>query len=47
MPNWAAVTQLFNHQTHHRGQITTLIKQLGKDPGPTDVPWLPEFNNND
>lgn len=47
MPNWAAVSQLFNHQTHHRGQITTLIRQLGKDPGPTDIPWLPEFNNHD
>lgn len=44
MPHWAAVSQMFNHETHHRGQITTLLKQLGKDPGPTDIPWLPEFN---
>ncbi len=35
------VTQLFNHQTHHRGQVTTLIKQLGYDPGATDIPWMP------
>ena len=40
-PAWIFVTQLFNHQTHHRGQITTLIKQLGFDPGVTDIPWLP------
>jgi uncharacterized damage-inducible protein DinB len=40
-PLWAAVGHVFNHQTHHRGQITTLIKQLGIDPGVTDLPWLP------
>lgn len=41
MPGWAAVVQVFNHQTHHRGQVTTLLKQLGKDPGPTDLPVMP------
>lgn len=41
MPGWAAVVQVFNHQTHHRGQITTLLKQLGIDPGPTDLPVMP------
>ena len=40
-PGWVFVTQLFNHQTHHRGQVTTLIKQLGYEPGVTDIPWLP------
>lgn len=44
LPHWVAVTQLLNHQTHHRGQLTTLIKQLGHDPGITDIPWMPEFN---
>ena len=34
---WLAVTHYFNHQTHHRGQITTLLSQLGKDPGVTDL----------
>ena len=38
------VTHMFNHQTHHRGQITTLIKQLGYEPGVTDIPWLPALN---
>jgi uncharacterized damage-inducible protein DinB len=28
---------LFNHQTHHRGQITTLLSQMGLDIGDTDV----------
>jgi len=41
MSNAIAVLQLFNHGTHHRGQLTTLIKQSGRDPGPTDIPWLP------
>lgn len=40
-PRWVFVTQAFNHQTHHRGQVTTLITQLGHDPGVTDIPWLP------
>jgi uncharacterized damage-inducible protein DinB len=35
-PLWIAVSQLFNHQTHHRGQVTTLLKQLGHDSGITD-----------
>jgi len=29
--------QLTNHQTHHRGQITTLLFQAGIDPGVTDL----------
>ena len=36
-PLWCAVAHLFNHQTHHRGQITTLLTQLGRDPGVTDL----------
>lgn len=31
------VSHFFNHQTHHRGQITTLLSQLDLDPGPTDM----------
>ena len=41
LPRWVMVTQMFNHQTHHRGQATTLLKQLGVEPGITDIPWLP------
>src|SRR5213079_2984057 len=32
-----ALVHLFNHQTHHRGQLTTLLSQLGIDPGVTDA----------
>jgi uncharacterized damage-inducible protein DinB len=35
-PLWMALTHFFNHETHHRGQATTLLKQLGRDPGVTD-----------
>lgn len=42
-PFWFAATQFFNHQTHHRGQLTTLLSQRGIDPGVTDLIWLPEF----
>jgi uncharacterized damage-inducible protein DinB len=34
---WMALSHLFNHQTHHRGQATTLFMQLGRDPGLTDL----------
>lgn len=44
LPNWLLVTHLFNHQTHHRGQLTTLLFQLGYDPGINDLPWLPSLN---
>ena len=37
VPMWIAVASFFNHQTHHRGQITTLLSQLGRDPGVTDL----------
>ena len=40
-PAWVAATHLFQHATHHRGQATALIKQAGKDPGVTDLPYLP------
>jgi uncharacterized damage-inducible protein DinB len=44
VPGWAAVMHMFNHQTHHRGQVTTLLIQLGQDVGVTDLPWMPHFD---
>jgi uncharacterized damage-inducible protein DinB len=41
MPLYLMVVQMFNHQTHHRGQLTTLLSQLGLDPGVTDLPFIP------
>jgi len=43
LPNWLLVTHMFNHQTHHRGQLTTLLTQQGLDPGITDLPWMPQL----
>jgi uncharacterized damage-inducible protein DinB len=40
-PRWVQVTQMFNHQTHHRGQVTTLLAQAGIDVGVTDLPMIP------
>ena len=31
------LTHFFNHQTHHRGQVTTLLSQAGIDVGVTDL----------
>jgi uncharacterized damage-inducible protein DinB len=42
-PFWVAATHFFNHQAHHRGQLTTLLMQAGVDPGVTDLIWLPEL----
>jgi uncharacterized damage-inducible protein DinB len=39
---WVCVTHFFNHQTHHRGQVTALLSQCGKDYGVTDLIALPE-----
>ncbi|MDX8404091.1 MAG: DinB family protein [Mariprofundaceae bacterium] len=36
-PLGALLQHLFNHQTHHRGQVTTLLFQAGIDPEATDL----------
>lgn len=41
LPTWVFVVHLFQHQVHHRGQVTTLLSQLGLDPGSTDLPFTP------
>jgi uncharacterized damage-inducible protein DinB len=38
---WKLVTHFFNHQTHHRGQLTALLSQAGIDYGSTDLLLLP------
>ena len=40
-PAWLLVTHMFNHQTHHRGQVTTLLSQQGIDVGVTDLMMMP------
>ena len=38
---WKVVAHFFNHQTHHRGQLTALLSQAGVDYGVTDLFLLP------
>jgi uncharacterized damage-inducible protein DinB len=38
-PKWLLVTHMFNHQTHHRGQVHCMLTQAGVRPGTTDLPF--------
>lgn len=37
-----AIVHLFNHQTHHRGQISAGLSQFGVEFGVTDLIFMPE-----
>ena len=39
-PKWVLVTHMFNHQTHHRGQVHCMLTQAGGKPGDTDLPFM-------
>ncbi len=41
-PRWLMVTHMFNHQTHHRGQVHCLLTQAGGRPHDTDLPLMSE-----
>jgi uncharacterized damage-inducible protein DinB len=41
-PRWSLVTHMFNHQTHHRGQVHCMLTQAGGRPSDTDLPFLPD-----
>jgi uncharacterized damage-inducible protein DinB len=36
-PKWILVTHMFNHQTHHRGQVHCMITQFGLKSHDTDL----------
>jgi uncharacterized damage-inducible protein DinB len=40
-PRWLLVTHMFNHQTHHRGQVHCMLTQAGGKPRDTDLPLMP------
>ena len=40
-PKWLLVAHMFNHQTHHRGQVHCMLTQAGGKPGDTDLPFMP------
>ena len=41
-PRWLLVTHMFNHETHHRGQVHAMLTAAGCKPDATDLPWMPE-----
>ncbi len=40
-PKALCVMQLFNHQTHHRGQVHAMLTAAGQKPNDTDLPFMP------
>lgn len=41
---FVALTHFFNHQIHHRGQVSTLLMQAGINPGVTDLVAMPDLD---
>lgn len=41
-PRWYVVTHMFNHQTHHRGQVHAMLTAAGASPEDTDLPFMPQ-----
>ena len=39
-PLWKLVTHMFNHQTHHRGQVHAMLTAAGAQPDDTDIPFM-------
>lgn len=39
---WFNLFHMFNHATHHRGQVHAMLTSAGIDPGSTDLPMLPK-----
>lgn len=39
-PRALLIMQIFNHQTHHRGQVHALITRFGEKTGDTDLPFV-------
>jgi uncharacterized damage-inducible protein DinB len=37
---WMLLAHMFNHQTHHRGQVHCMLTQSGIKPGDTDMPFM-------
>jgi uncharacterized damage-inducible protein DinB len=41
-PRALCVVHMFNHQTHHRGQVHAMLTAAGHDPGVTDLALAPD-----
>jgi len=40
-PAWLLAVQMFNHQTHHRGQVHGMLTAAGAKPDDTDIAFMP------
>ena len=40
-PRAQIIVHIFNHQTHHRGQVNAMLTGFGINPGVTDLPFTP------
>ena len=41
-PRAICLMQVFNHQTHHRGQVHAMLTAAGASPEDTDIPFMPD-----
>lgn len=41
-PKAICMMQVFNHQTHHRGQVHAMLTATGAKPDDTDIPFMPD-----
>ncbi|MEL6370085.1 MAG: DinB family protein [Pseudomonadota bacterium] len=41
-PKWLIFTHIFNHATHHRGQVHAMLTAAGAKPHDTDLPFMPD-----
>ena len=41
-PRAICLMQVFNHQTHHRGQVHVMLTSAGAEPEDTDIPFMPD-----
>jgi uncharacterized damage-inducible protein DinB len=39
-PRWELVAHMFNHQTHHRGQVHAMLTAAGQKPAATDIAFM-------
>jgi uncharacterized damage-inducible protein DinB len=40
-PRWITIAHMFNHQTHHRGQVHAMLTAAGAKPDDTDLFLMP------
>ncbi len=44
-PRWLLIQHMFNHQTHHRGQVHAMLTAAGARPDDTDLFLMPDQAN--